>query len=312
MGRRMAIVLAVAAAALVALFLVVLRLRAQALATERLLLRYRVALEHLPEAGLIVLDRSLRTELAAGPGLAAFGLEPALLSDRRLRDALPSDLGTILEPALRAALEGKRSQLQVPTAGRDHSLQVAPILGPEGRAAGVLVALQDVTERRRRERGLSELASRDSLTGLWNRRRLEHELERLLGAPQPGTGVVLLIDLDGFKGVNDALGHDAGDELLRRVARALESSVRRTDLVARLGGDEFALLLPGMTEDEAGGVAEKVAAAVRSVWPPGLPGGASVGVGTAGGRYSTATAVLAGADRAMYGLKRSRRLAQAS
>ncbi len=308
----MPVVLGVAAGALLVLVVVVVRLWARTRDAERHLGLYRLALDHFPDSAVVVLDRSLRTEFAAGPGLTAVGLEPATLTGRRLRDALPAEIGAVLDPALAAAVEGKRSRLQIPSADRDHSIEMIPILGADDRVVGILVALQDITERRRRERGLSELASRDSLTGLCNRRRFERELDRLLSAQNPGGGLVFLVDLDEFKGVNDSLGHEAGDQLLCRVARALESSVRRTDLVARLGGDEFALLLRGMTEEEAGRIADKLAAAVRSVWPPGLPGGASVGIAVAGARYPTPTAVLAAADRAMYLFKRSRHLAEAS
>jgi diguanylate cyclase (GGDEF)-like protein len=215
----------------------------------------------------------------------------------------------VLEPVLHAALEGAPARLYLPSGGRDHSLHVVPLAPAKRQVDGVLVALQDVTERRRRERSLSELASRDGLTGLWNRRRLERELDRLLAGG--GTGVLLFADLDSFKAVNDTLGHDAGDDLLRRVARALESCVRRSDLVARMGGDEFAVLLPAMADREARLVADKIAAAVRSVWPPGLAGGASVGFARVSA-HSTAASTLAAADRAMYSLKRSARLSKAS
>jgi diguanylate cyclase (GGDEF)-like protein len=312
MEGTMAVMLWVAAAAFVALAVVAIRFWAQARDAEHHLGLYRVAFEHTPDSGVVVLDRSLRVEFAAGPGLLAFGLEPATLGGRRLRGALSHEVRIILSPALGAAIEGRGARLQIPTAGRDHVLQVAPIPNADDRVAGVVVSFYDVTHPSSRQRRLSELASRDSLTGLWNRRRLEHELDRLLSAQNSRAGVVLLVDLDEFKQVNDRLGHEAGDELLCRVARALESGVRRTDLVARLGGDEFALLLPNMTQDEAGRVAEKVASTVRSVWPPGLPGGASVGCAVAGGRHLTPTAVLAAADRAMYASKRSRCLAQAS
>jgi diguanylate cyclase (GGDEF)-like protein len=307
----MAFVLVVAAAALVVLLVTAVRLRARVRALNLVMLRHRIALDNLP-AGLVVLDRSLRTELAAGRGLDGFGLDPSTLPGRRLLETLPPDVATILDPALRAALEGAPARLQVPSHGRDHSLHVVPVRGTGEGVAGVIITLQDVTERRRRERGLSELASRDSLTGLWNRRALERELDRLLDAPRPEPGVILLVDLDGFKLVNDRLGHESGDELLRRVARALESCTRRTDLVARLGGDEFAVLLPGAARDDAGPAAVKISAAVRSVWPPGLSGGASVGVGVLGAGATSPTAVLAAADREMYALKRSRRLARAS
>ena len=90
------------------------------------------------------------------------------------------------------------------------------------------------------------LADTDPLTGLANRRlfqeQLEHEYVRVQRYPEPYT--IAYIDLDNFKYINDSLGHDVGDELLRKVAVKLDENIRATDLVARLGGDEFALLLP--------------------------------------------------------------------
>ncbi|PWU18163.1 MAG: hypothetical protein C5B48_15060 [Candidatus Rokuibacteriota bacterium] len=309
----MALVLAVAAFLLGACLFVIVRLRSRLRAAESAVARYRLVLDHLP-AGLILLDRSLRTQLAAGRGLDSLGLEAGKLAGQRLRDSLSFEAGSIIDPALRAALEGKSTRLGLATGGRDHALQVVPVPGRQGSPRGVILALQDVTEGRRKERGLSELARRDDLTGLLNRRALEQELERLLSDPRPEgpCGVVLLVDLDGFKSVNDTLGHAAGDELLRRVAMALQSSVRRTDVVARVGGDEFAVLLIGMTGSEADRIADKVEAAVATVWPPGLRGGASVGIAVAGGSQLTPTAVLAAADRAMYAAKRAGRLRAAS
>jgi len=92
-----------------------------------------------------------------------------------------------------------------------------------------------------------------------------------------GDRPLLLLDLDAFKDVNDALGHAAGDELLRRVVTAVQGCVRRADLVARLGGDEFAVLLPAAAPEEAAKVADKIRDAVDAVWPLGLRGGVSVG-----------------------------------
>ena len=101
---------------------------------------------------------------------------------------------------------------------------------------------QDITELRR-------LASRDPLTDALNRRAFELELGRC------SDGAVLLLDLDGFKDVNDIHGHEAGDELLRGIAGAITRRLRRDDVLARLGGDEFAVLLPGCPMDEAARVA---------------------------------------------------------
>src|SRR3954453_14046607 len=101
--------------------------------------------------------------------------------------------------------------------------------------------LRDVTTRRRRERELERMAYTDHLTGLPNRAMLFQEL----AAPSEDERCLLVLDLDGFKAVNDVAGHEAGDQLLVEVARRLHTVVREDDLVARLGGDEFAILVTG-------------------------------------------------------------------
>ena len=113
--------------------------------------------------------------------------------------------------------------------------------------------LRDVTNRRRRERELERMAYTDHLTGLPNRAPLFQEM----AAPSLEERCLLVLDLDGFKAVNDVAGHEAGDQLLVEVARRLNTVVRDDDLVARLGGDEFAVLVTGsMTEAEE--VAQRV------------------------------------------------------
>ncbi len=122
-----------------------------------------------------------------------------------------------------------------------------------GRARYAIVQLRDASQRKRFEERLQHLADHDSLTGLLNRRRLQDELVaheqrcRRFGA----AGSLLLLDLDGFKDVNDTLGHLVGDQVLRNVAAVLAERLRETDAVARLGGDEFAILLPRTEQDAA-------------------------------------------------------------
>jgi diguanylate cyclase (GGDEF)-like protein len=104
-----------------------------------------------------------------------------------------------------------------------------------------MLHLVDITERRRRERELRFAAEHDALTGLDNVRRFRDLFdERLENRP---FGTLLMIDLDGFKSVNDAYGHKAGDEVLVAIARALREAIGPSDNAARLGGDEFAVLL---------------------------------------------------------------------
>jgi PAS domain S-box-containing protein len=123
----------------------------------------------------------------------------------------------------------------------------------EGRALHWLGQFQDITARKELEGRLQRLADEDPLTGLPNRRRLERELETTLalsarhGAPE----ALLLLDLDGFKAINDAHGHAVGDVALVAVARGLRTRLRDTDTLVRVGGDEFALLLPHTDEQAA-------------------------------------------------------------
>jgi diguanylate cyclase (GGDEF)-like protein/PAS domain S-box-containing protein len=170
---------------------------------------------------------------------------------------------------------------------------------------GAVCALADVTARRTAERNLEFLAYHDALTGLANRRLLRDQLERRLqrGA-RDGTPVsVLVLDLDGFKAVNDSLGHAAGDELLRVLARRLQGALRSSDHVARLGGDEFAVVVDH-THDAAA-LAGRLAELVTE--PAELDGvsvavGVSIGIASSEGR-TDADRVLQEADLAMYEVK---------
>ncbi len=113
-------------------------------------------------------------------------------------------------------------------------------------------AQQMLMDQRERIAYLESLSATDELTRLLNRRGFRREFARTLArADRYGEcGVLLLVDLDGFKGINDRLGHLAGDRVLRFVAGLLSSSVRRTDYVARLGGDEFAVVLTNSTSEQ--------------------------------------------------------------
>jgi diguanylate cyclase (GGDEF)-like protein len=275
----------------------------------------RMVTASFPNGALLLFDRRLRHTLADGLGLSGLGLSREGVERKTLREVFPPDVCDILDPAYRAALEGKETSVELPYFDRDHLIRIGPVQERTGGIVGGIVVTQDVTERKRREHRLSELASRDGLTGLWNRRRLSEELEWLLDQASRGggrAGSLLLVDLDGFKRVNDTLGHDAGDDLLRRVARSLEGHVRRTDGVARLGGDEFAVLLPDAAPEEAERVARKISAAIGEVWPRAVEGGASVGIAPVGDGNWSVAAVLSCADRAMYGVKRAERLRTAS
>jgi diguanylate cyclase (GGDEF)-like protein len=163
---------------------------------------------------------------------------------------------------------------------------------------------------RRTEADLARLAFSDVLTGLANRALFTDRLELALRrtARSGGEVAVVFLDLDGFKSVNDSLGHGAGDQLIREVGRLLQAAVRTEDTLARLGGDEFAILVersPGV--EEATRIAERVLAALTG--PVDLGGqrvtvSASIGIAT-GDVAATASSLLRDADNAMYWAKGS-------
>ena len=172
---------------------------------------------------------------------------------------------------------------------------------------GVVWNGRDIHDARRLQDELRHQATHDVLTGLANRVLLQQRVREI--APDRPI-CMLLIDLDGFKQVNDGHGHHAGDEVLVTVARRLTALLGRSGTVARLGGDEFAVLLPGADPDGARTLAGLIAAAASEPIP--IPGGSvTVGasVGVSAGTPADADRLLRDADEAMYRTKQSRRAA---
>jgi diguanylate cyclase (GGDEF)-like protein len=177
---------------------------------------------------------------------------------------------------------------------------------------GYVTTYEDITERRRSQEQLSHMARHDALTGLPNRVMFREHLERALPRVKRGDSLaLLLLDLDGFKAVNDTQGHPAGDELLREVAAVLTRTVREADLVARLGGDEFAVIQAGPgSPEEMVALAERLVAALRV--PFDIEGrrieiGASIGITPATAETISADELLRSADVALYRAKETGR-----
>ena len=179
-----------------------------------------------------------------------------------------------------------------------------------GRAIRVVGSQTDVTARKQAEQRLQHDALHDALTGLPNRvlflDRLDQAIRRAQRSTPGAAAAVLFLDLDRFKLVNDSLGHQVGDELLKAVARRLESAVRPPDTVARLGGDEFTVLLDGVTDvHEAALVAERVHHTLRAPFEIDdreLHIDASIGIALAAADAAPDT-VVRDADVAMYRAK---------
>jgi diguanylate cyclase (GGDEF)-like protein len=171
------------------------------------------------------------------------------------------------------------------------------------------VVQEALARAERTEAQLRYIADHDSLTGLLDRRRFRAELDQYVSfsARYGGQGAVMIIDIDGLKGVNDRLGHHAGDQLIRRVAGVMRERVRTTDIVARLSGDEFAVLMPQTDTEGALQLGEDLRAQVAESSAPSPDAESatiSVGITMFGGeRDVSAEAVLVAADQAMYRAK---------
>ena len=188
------------------------------------------------------------------------------------------------------------------------------LTGPGGEVTYFVGTGIDVTdarnwsdERTAAEARLRHMADHDGLTGLFNRRRFEEELERHIaqGRRYGMSGALLILDLNDFKQVNDRYGHRAGDRVLSAVAMVLRHRLRESDIVARFGGDEFSVLMPVGGAKEATELADLLAAAVqRDVPAPAGPLSASVGIALFE-ETSSADEILSCADDAMYVDKRT-------
>jgi diguanylate cyclase (GGDEF)-like protein len=279
---------------------------------------YRVLARQLPNVAVVVFDQELRALVAEGEALSIYGVREREAEDRLLSAVMSPETYAGLEQLCRAVLGGKRGELEQDSPEGDRCFRVIgkPLVDADGEIWAGLVLAQDITELRARERELragterlAYLAQRDDLTGLANRALFRDRLEHALAGAERDSHLLalLFVDLDHFKDVNDTLGHQAGDQLLKAVAQRLESAVRAADTVARLGGDEFVALVGGIRDD-----AQTLLAIERLLSPlrrPILIGGddvlvtASVGVALSPRDGTTADALLAAADRAMYRAK---------
>jgi len=229
---------------------------------------------------------------------------------KKMLDLCREDKGSCREDVLRLnvakVLEYSRVEEQMFTAGgHEFSLTLAPVVD----ANYVNVYARDVTEKRAAERLLNFQASHDQLTGLANRHHFEKILDEVVEAArlEEAASMLLYMDLDQFKVVNDTCGHVAGDELLRQLGSCLSNNVRDQDVLARLGGDEFALLLRNCDREHGMSIAKKLLRVIGDftfVWENRSFGiGVSIGAVLIDEHSNSRDTVLASADIACYSAK---------
>jgi diguanylate cyclase (GGDEF)-like protein/PAS domain S-box-containing protein len=219
----------------------------------------------------------------------------------------------LADPVQRCLEEGKVVEspgyaVLLSAGGKEYSVRdsAAPIHDRQGNAIGAVLVFKDVTQLRGMEREMIYLASHDPLTGLINRREFEIRLKRAIRAARAERRhhVLLYLDLDEFKVVNDTCGHLVGDEMLRQITALLRSRVRRSDVLARLGGDEFGVLLEDCPIDYARQIAEEMRRTVREFrlcWRDQIfEVGVSIGLVPINGDSGDLASVMSAADAACY------------
>lgn len=282
--------------------------------------RWRAAFESAPLA-MAKVGPDGRLEAVNSAFSALLGEPERAVTGRRLSAFVyPDDLA-----ALEAGV-GKVEVRMVCAGGRLRWCELATsvVAGPGGEPEYSLVNLVDITRHKRSQAALRDLATRDPLSGLANRRWFEVQLAQhvRLCSDEGPRGALLVMDLDNFKAVNDSLGHQAGDRLVIEAAVTLRRHLRDQDVVARLGGDEFAVVLKDGDRRSAEAVARKLVLAIRDEVLVEAPGGApevTVSIGVAPfdmvvdmvalppDAAAAGRALVRAADMALYSVKGSGR-----
>ena len=277
--------------------------------------RLRMITDNTP-ALIGYIDSDLRYRYANGTYFDWFGKKPEDLLGRSMREVLGETAYAVREPHVREALAGREAAFDVPreTSGFDRHAHTryVPDVRADGTVAGFYVLASDVTALAESRAELERAAWYDTLTGLPNRNLLSDRLEQVIArSRRTGQRVALFyLDLDGFKAINDSLGHAAGDSLLKQFADRVKRAVRVTDTVARLSGDEFVILLEDLKgPEDADTIAKTIIAATReefTIEATPLRVTTCIGIAFASGEIGGAE-LLRRADSALYQAKRAGR-----
>ena len=284
--------------------------------------RLRAIADNLPVL-IAVIDRDETYRFCNATYRDWLGVDPASIVGCRLKDVSGLAEYTIIKPFVTRALAGESVTFEhtgmMGSSARHMLVTYLPLRGDRnvdkdaeksGEGEGFYVLIEDLTERKTLEDQLSHMAQYDQLTGLPNRYLLHDRLQLACQrtARESKQLAVLYLDVDDFKSINDALGHAAGDTLLKQFGQRLKGQVRASDTVARVGGDEFVVLMEGFHSlDHLRSVAGKI---IEAMQPPfdladrSVHVSASIGVATSP-PSSTWEEVLHAADSAMYEAKAS-------
>ncbi len=279
-------------------------------------LRLRRLIDTVP-ATISAVDRNGRLTLVNSAHRQIYGIDPATAMGRTLEQVYGEEQATrqlvlnakVFETG--ATLPSFEQEVTCPISGQEHVLLTtkSPLLDDAGRVADVVTVSLDITELRRAEARMRHQAGHDALTGLPNRALFREYLDHALARARrcDSVAALLLLDLDRFKGINDAFGLPCGDLLLKAVAERLQACLRETDAIGRLGGDEFVILQTDVrTADEPRGLARRL---IDSFGQPFVINGeelhtsASIGLTLFPADGQAADRLLKNAELAMYRAK---------
>jgi len=247
-----------------------------------------------------------------------FGLTLETILGKHLREVVGEEVYREIEGHFVQVLQGHPVTYQrarkLPS-GESRYLEVTllPHIGERGQALGCFAVTTDITEHKLVEERIQRVAHHDSLTGVPNRLLFQDRLIQAISLAKRDSlqFALLYLDLDRFKPVNDALGHSAGDEILKSAAERIRHQVRESDTVARVGGDEFAVILRDFARrEDVETVARKIIAAIAAPFQPAGQGqsieiGISIGIALYPGDARDADALVKAADAAMYTAKQT-------
>jgi diguanylate cyclase (GGDEF)-like protein/PAS domain S-box-containing protein len=268
----------------------------------------RLVSEQMP-ALLWTADRDLRITSNWGAGQPWSRIRPGALVGHGIREFL--DCADRHAPPItqhQEALQGKPSHFEYSKKDRWYEVRLAPLRAANAEIIGCIGMRLDVTDRKRSEDEIRHQATHDELTGLANYRQFMETLEQEVRRTERNLRqfTVLLVDLDDLKGINDRLGHLAGNRALKRLANVLKEQSRGTDLVARYGGDEFGVVLIDSDLGMAQHVVRRIQTRLQNE-PEEPILGVSIGVGLFPEDGRNARELLEVADRQMYQRKKERK-----